>query len=204
MLLHTRIGYGLIAVLLLVLTACGGGTAPQSEPADTNPIEVQNAWVRPAVMTGMADETPDTMEGMEGSETADTDEMTGTMEGMEGMEGMDDMSGHASASNSAAYMIIMNNSDTDNAIVGAATDVATTVELHTVEMDNGVMKMRPVEQIDVPANGQATLQPGGFHVMLLGIKQDLVEGDTVDLTLTFQNGEEITVAAPVGEPATTE
>ncbi len=183
MLLHTRIGYGLIAVLLLVLTACGGGTAPQSEPADTTPIEVQNAWVRPAVMTGMADETSDTMEGM---------------------EGMDDMDGAASTSNSAAYMIIMNNSDTANAIVGAATDVATTVELHTVEMDNGVMKMRPVEQIDVPANGQATLQPGGFHVMLLGIKQDLVEGDTVDLTLTFQNGEEITVAAPVGEPATTE
>jgi hypothetical protein len=99
--------------------------------------------------------------------------------------------------NSAAYMRIVNNSDTADALVAAATDAAETVELHTVIMEDNVMRMRPVPQIEVPANDEASLQPGGYHVMLLGITRDLQEGDMVDLTLTFENAGDINITAPV-------
>jgi copper(I)-binding protein len=88
-------------------------------------------------------------------------------------------------------------SDTPDALIAADTDVAETVELHTVVMENNVMMMRPVEQIDIPASSETELRPGGFHVMLLGINQDLAEGETVELTLTFENAGDITVTAPI-------
>lgn len=103
----------------------------------------------------------------------------------------------AGGSNSAVYMHLANTSATADALIGASTDVAEVVELHTVINEQGVMKMRPVPQIDLPANGTQQLKPGGFHVMLLGITQDLKEGDTIDLTLTFEQAGDVTITAPV-------
>jgi copper(I)-binding protein len=100
-------------------------------------------------------------------------------------------------SNSAAYMTLINSGDTPDALIAAETDVAETVELHTVEMENEVMKMRPVPQIDVPAQGEQMLKPGGFHIMLLGIQHDLKDGETVTLTLTFEKSGTMDVVAPV-------
>jgi copper(I)-binding protein len=102
-----------------------------------------------------------------------------------------------SGSNSAAYMMLVNESDTPDALIRASTAAAETVELHTVVMEDGVMMMRPVTQIDVPASGETELRPGGFHVMLLGITDDLEEGETVDLTLTFENAGDVSISAPV-------
>lgn len=117
-------------------------------------------------------------------------------EGESGMN-MGMMGGHGGGSNSAAYMMVSNAGDTDDAIIKASTDVAETVELHTVINDNGVMKMRPVEKITIPANGEQRLKPGGFHVMLLGITQDLNAGDSVTLTLTLEQAGDMTITAPV-------
>ncbi len=88
--------------------------------------------------------------------------------------------------NSAVYMKI-NNAGAADKLVQAASAVATSTELHTVEMKDGVMQMRQVEGgIDVPANGAVELKPGGFHVMLIGLHQDLKPGDTFNLKLTFE------------------
>jgi hypothetical protein len=195
----TRVSYGLFVALLLgLLAACGGDAS--GTPSE-NAITIENPWVRPAVVTGMSDNGMDDMEGedegeMDGAGEMDEMDSAGEMEGMEGMEGM-----HGGGGNSAAYMVLRNSSDTDRAVVSASTDVANTVELHTTEMNEaGVMSMRPVEQIDIPANGEATLAPGGIHVMLIDLTQDLEEGSTVELTLTLDDGSELSVQAPVGQP----
>lgn len=72
------------------------------------------------------------------------------------------------------------------ALVGAETPVAAKAELHTMSMDGGVMRMRAVEKIDLPARKAVKLAPGGFHVMLIDIKQPLKAGDKVPLTLTIR------------------
>ena len=63
--------------------------------------------------------------------------------------------------------------------------------------DNGMMKMSPVQRIEVPAKGETALRPGGLHLMIFGLKKPLVPGDTVRLTLTFDDGSRVQVAAPV-------
>lgn len=83
-----------------------------------------------------------------------------------------------------AYMELV--SPADAALVGAETPVAARAELHLMSMDGGVMRMRAVEKIDLPARKPVKLAPGGYHVMLLDIKQPLKAGDKVPLTLTIR------------------
>ncbi len=99
--------------------------------------------------------------------------------------------------NSAAFMTLRNMSDAANAVVSASSPAAKVVELHTHTMDGGMMKMRRVEKIDIPAKGEAVLKPGGLHIMLIGLKQQLKPGMKVSLTLNFADGTESTVEAPV-------
>ena len=99
--------------------------------------------------------------------------------------------------NSAAFMMLMNHSDKDISVVGASSSVAKTLELHTHDMVNGVMRMYQVEKIDVEKNGHTMLKPGGFHIMFLGLNKPLAEGENVDLELTLSNGEKIKLEAPV-------
>lgn len=98
--------------------------------------------------------------------------------------------------NSAAFMTL-HNSGPEVAIVAAESPVADIVELHTHIHDNGVMRMRRIEKIELPAGGQVVLKPGGLHVMLLGLKQDLNDGGRVSLTLKFSDGSSKTIEAPV-------
>ena len=74
----------------------------------------------------------------------------------------------------------------DARLVEAKSPIAPIVEIHEMKMDAGVMKMRPVEALEVPAGRPVELKPGGYHVMLMGLKQELKEGETVPLTLTFE------------------
>jgi copper(I)-binding protein len=99
--------------------------------------------------------------------------------------------------NSAAFMKVSNNSETDHAMVGGSSPVADVVELHTHTMDGGMMRMRRVEKIDLPAGETVSLQPGGLHVMLIGLKQKLVPEEKIPLTLRFEDGSEVTLEAPV-------
>jgi len=71
-------------------------------------------------------------------------------------------------------------------LVSVESPVAAAVELHTMSMKDGVMKMTQVEGIDVPAGKTVKLAPGGYHVMFMGLKQQMKPGDRVPLKLTFE------------------
>ena len=95
--------------------------------------------------------------------------------------------------NSAAYLVISNASTSDT-LLSATGDVATSVELHTVVNENGMMQMIPAEGgVPLDANGMQTLKPGSFHIMLIGLRKDLKSGDSFPLTLTFANAGPIDV-----------
>ena len=99
--------------------------------------------------------------------------------------------------NSAAFMSVINDSNSDIAIIKASSNVSKVVELHTHDMKDGVMKMYQVPQINIPANGKTVLKPGGFHIMFIGLNQPLKVGNEVSLTLEFSNGETKTITAPI-------
>ena len=88
----------------------------------------------------------------------------------------------------AVYMTLSNDGREDDALLGASTDVCETVELHESIMENDVMKMQPVEggRIVIPAGDSVQLKPGGLHVMLIGMKQEMIPGDTFSLELDFE------------------
>ncbi|WP_029935285.1 copper chaperone PCu(A)C [Thiomicrospira pelophila] len=96
-----------------------------------------------------------------------------------------------------AFMTMINSSDQDIAIVSAKSDAAKTVELHTHTHDNGVMRMREIPKILVPAMGQAELKPGGLHIMLINPTRALKEGDEVRIVVTLKDGSEQEIIAPV-------
>ncbi|WP_159737796.1 copper chaperone PCu(A)C [Vibrio atypicus] len=117
---------------------------------------------------------------------------------------MDIMAHHAyaratppNAATSAVFAEIMNRSDSDRFIVSATTDAAEKVELHDVIKEGDVMKMRQVDRIKVPANGSVELKPGSLHIMLFDLKKPLVEGEKIDVQVTFANGQKQTFAAPI-------
>lgn len=68
------------------------------------------------------------------------------------------------------------------------------------EMGGGMMTMQQVQRIEVPADGTVALEPGGYHVMLLDVQKELVPGDTIEVTLTFERAGEVTATADVREP----
>lgn len=71
-------------------------------------------------------------------------------------------------------------------LVGAASPVAGVTEIHEMKMDGGVMKMRAVARLDLPAGKPVILGPSGYHVMLMNLKQTIKPGDSVPLTLQFE------------------
>ena len=99
-----------------------------------------------------------------------------------------------SMSSSAAYVSIMNHGKMADRLLDATSNLARKTELHLMEMDNGVMKMRPVEGgIDLPAGKTIYLAPGGYHVMLIGLNAPLTAGSIFEITLVFQNAGEKTI-----------
>jgi copper(I)-binding protein len=82
-------------------------------------------------------------------------------------------------------------------LTSASSPVAERVEIHATSMDQGVMKMRELAAIAVPAEGQVVLAPGGTHIMLIGLRQALNAGDHVTLRLVFEKSGVIEVSAPV-------
>ncbi|SNB70676.1 copper chaperone PCu(A)C [Thermoflexus hugenholtzii] len=107
--------------------------------------------------------------------------------------------GHGGAATSAVYFVVRNEGDQPDALIGAATDVAETVELHETRMEGDVAKMHPVPRVEVPARGQVEFRPRGLHVMLIGLRRDLKVGDTFTLTLRFEKSGEKQVTVTVKE-----
>jgi copper(I)-binding protein len=98
----------------------------------------------------------------------------------------------------AAYLLVRNGSDTDDAIVAAHSPVAEAVELHLSSMDDeGMMSMNQVAEIPVPAHGEVRLEPGSYHIMLIGLTEPLLADDSFELTLEFRSAEPRTLTVPV-------
>ena len=92
------------------------------------------------------------------------------------------------AVNSAAYLAIRNLGNASDRLIGAAFEGARRVEVHETRIDeDGLAIMRPVESVLIPAGGEIRLEPGGLHVMLMGLDRPLVAGEEVELTLIFQD-----------------
>jgi len=152
----------------LLLT--GLGLSPVAD-AQSQTIQVSDAWARRAAMAH-----------------------GGMSQGSMDKSGMGKMDGGATG---AVYATIANTGKEADALVSASSNASQTVELHEVKNEGGVMKMRPVPMIGLPAGGKVEMKPGGYHVMLIGLKRDLKPGDTVEVTLKFDRGGEVRVDAPV-------
>lgn len=98
--------------------------------------------------------------------------------------------------NTAAYLTLHNDAAT-TALTAASCDIAGKTEIHTMLTENGMMKMRRIERIELPAGQSVTLTEGGDHLMLLQLTQQPVAGQQVNCTLTFANGEKVDVTLPV-------
>jgi copper(I)-binding protein len=97
----------------------------------------------------------------------------------------------------AAFMTLTNPGETDLALVGGASPLAGHLELHNHVMVDGVMQMRRVDAIPLPAGETVRLAPGGWHLMMFELVATPAEGERVELTLMLDSGETLTVEAPV-------
>jgi len=100
----------------------------------------------------------------------------------------------------AGFLAIANRGSAADRLVGASSTIARVVEIHTHLREGDILRMRPVAAIDLPPGGTVTLQPGGFHLMLIGLKEPLIQGQSVPLTLRFERAGELQVMLAV-QPA---
>lgn len=101
----------------------------------------------------------------------------------------------------AAFMAIANTGSEDDKLLAVSTAIARKAEVHETTMDGGVMKMRMLMGgLAIPAGGQVELKPMGLHVMLMGLTEKLIEGETLTLTLIFEKAGSVELAVPVTGP----
>jgi copper(I)-binding protein len=166
-----------LSIILSLLTACAAAA-----PAGPK-ISVEGAWARPAIVGSMsATPTKQAMSGVSGSATQ-------AMQDMAGMAG--------SGPTSAAYFVVVNQGSEADTLVGATSGVASKAEFHETRIVNDVAEMVPIPRLDVPAGGRVEFKPGGYHLMLEGLTQDLKVGETIKLTLQFEKSGAITLDVPI-------
>jgi copper(I)-binding protein len=98
---------------------------------------------------------------------------------------------------SAAFMTIQNNDLSDHKLVSASSSAAKVVELHSHIHEDGMMKMRQIPQIDLPAGADVMLKPGGLHIMLINLTEPLSSDKPISLTLKFEDASEKVLTLPV-------
>jgi copper(I)-binding protein len=159
------------ALIGLLLAAMLAACGAPSGPK----VRADDVWARPAMAVGEM-ETSESGEG-----------------GMEKGRGM--------AGTGAVFLLLVNDGGEADRLIGGKTDVAEVVEIHETVMEGEVMKMRMLpDGLQVPAKGEVLLKPGGYHVMLIGIKQELKVGDRFTVELQFEKSGTITVEPEVREP----
>ena len=96
-----------------------------------------------------------------------------------------------------AYFTISNHGHGNDRLVGVRTPVAGKAEMHTSVMENGLMKMRPLNAVEVPPGEPTMFQPGGNHVMLMQVKKPLRKGESFPMTLIFEKAGDVQVRVTV-------
>ncbi|VAV92080.1 hypothetical protein MNBD_ALPHA02-1728 [hydrothermal vent metagenome] len=97
----------------------------------------------------------------------------------------------------AAYFTVTNKSDKSDVLARVSSTLAERVEIHLSTNEGGIMKMAQADHINIPANGTVSVKPGGYHLMLFGLKKKLAVGDLLPLRLRFLHAGEVNVIAKV-------
>jgi len=106
----------------------------------------------------------------------------------------------AVSTNGAAYMTLMNTGGTADKLIAVSTPAAKKAEIHNHFMEGGLMKMRPVGALEIAPGTPTVLQPGGLHVMLMGLTAPLVAGESFPLTLEFERAGKVEVMIMIMDP----
>jgi copper(I)-binding protein len=185
---------GASLALAVTMSSCGS----DDTSADDGPDLVSASQGDISLSDGFAySTTPMNMESESSDDSMDGMDM-GDDESMSSEDSMGDDSMADMGMVTGAFGTLTNNGDTDDALVAAACDLAGMVQIHeTVDNGDGGGTMQPVDKIAIPAGETVKLEPGGYHVMLMGLTEELKAGDTVTITLTFESGTEITADFPV-------
>lgn len=101
------------------------------------------------------------------------------------------------AANGAAYLEIRNTGTESDWLVGVESPAAAMAHVHETSMEGGMMKMRPVEGLEIPAGGTVVLKPHGLHIMLMKLQVPLAEGGAIPLTLVFEKAGRVELTVPV-------
>jgi copper(I)-binding protein len=99
------------------------------------------------------------------------------------------------------FLRLVNGGGEADRLLGGSTDVADVVEIHETVMEGDVMRMQMLSGgLEIPAGGEVVLQPGSYHLMLIGLQRDLAVGDELELALAFEQSGTLTVEAQVRQP----
>ena len=179
----SRLAAGAILGLAVLVAACAG-----SAPAGSG-VEVEAAWARPSMAPIGHHDDHDHMDH-HGPGEVGADHGAGHEDGAPHH--------HSSGTTSAAYFVLHNHGTEADRLLAAETEAAAVVELHLSAIEDGVMRMRQVESIEIPARGMTRLEPGGYHLMLIDLNRELVEGDRLPVTLEFEGAGRQTIEVEVG------
>jgi copper(I)-binding protein len=97
----------------------------------------------------------------------------------------------------AVYFSVTNGGAKEDRLLAVSSSVAASVEIHETQTVKGTMQMRQVASVSCPAGTTVKIEPGGLHVMLLGLKQPLMEGAKMDLTLRFRDAGVLSIQVPI-------
>lgn len=174
-------------------TAADASSTTETTAASAD-VTVQNAWVRPGTTGGNTAIYMDITAGSAAEELTKASVPADVAAKVELHETVSDESGDMTGDMSGD----MSDGTETTTTMGMEMDMG---DESTTTMAGGseMMKMRPVEKIEIPAESTVKLEPGGLHVMLFDLKKDLAAGDTVEVTLTFSGAGETTVTAEVEE-----
>ena len=103
----------------------------------------------------------------------------------------------AQGGNGAIYFVIENHTSQTQEMIGVTADIASAVEMHESRMSGDVMQMHQLDVVSIGRGAEAVFEPGGLHIMLIGLTQDLKTGDEIQITLDFKNYQDIQVTVPV-------
>jgi copper(I)-binding protein len=198
-----RASRGLLAFVLLFSVAAVSCSSNEDKTVAAVDPTVSDAWARAATDLGAQDMSAIYMTLLSGGEanallkaSVPTD-VAATVELHETVQTSDSVTSTSQGADSSDGTD-MDSSDMDSSDMDSS-DMDSS-DMDSSDMDSSdMMQMKPVEKIEIPAGGQVVLEPGGYHIMLISLKKALNPGDSIDVTLTFEEGDPITTSVTVRE-----